>query len=228
MSSLFDNPAIIIFIYGWTPYVSTWDSLSTGWICIIKWIIVQTRLCKVVISLLSILKGNPFFILWHFFKYPHIRYKINNFCWSSRYIMQYAFNMLTDAWMYMKVYDEWICVKRVLHCNIANHRELKAKILVYWNKVHLCYLRIKKSYHHYQKKGNGGKGKISDILECDVSMEIVYASSIVQIWSEPSKVQTFNNRAYVERSFLNFVQSMISDFTSTWSGIPILIKIWHV
>ena len=30
-------------------------------------------------------------------KDAHIRYKINNSCWCSRYIMQYAFNMLTKA-----------------------------------------------------------------------------------------------------------------------------------
>ena len=205
MSSLFDNPTIII--YWWAPYVSTWDSSSTGWICIINWIIValniilfmviankgqffhQTRLSKVVISLLSMLKAIFFFILWNLFKYPHIRYKIKNFCWSSRYIIQYAFTMLTEAWMYVKVYDEWICVNRVYLPTLQTIWELKAKILVYWKKVDLFYLRIKRSYHHYQTKGNGGKGKISDILECDVSREIVYASAIVQIWSDPANFQ---------------------------------------
>ena len=62
-------------------------------------------------------------------------------------------------------------------------------------------------------KGKWRRGKISDILEWDVSMEIVHASAIVQIWSEPSTLQTCNNRDYVERDFLIFVQSMISDST---------------
>ena len=45
-------------------------------------------------------------------------------------------------------------------------------------------------------KENGTK---CDILEClktssyDVSMKIVDAAAIVHIWSEPSKLQTFNH-----------------------------------
>ena len=48
-------------------------------------------------------------------------------------------------------------------------------------------------------RGKRRSGEKPDILEClkisfyDVSMKIVDAAAIVYIWSEPSKLQTFNN-----------------------------------
>ena len=48
-------------------------------------------------------------------------------------------------------------------------------------------------------RGKSRSGTKSDILECletfscDVSMEIADAAVIVHIWSEPSKLQAFNN-----------------------------------
>ena len=48
-------------------------------------------------------------------------------------------------------------------------------------------------------RGKWRSGTKSDILECletsscDVSMGIVDAAAIVHIWSEPSKLQAFNN-----------------------------------
>ena len=77
----------------------------------------------------------------------------------------------------------------------------------------LCYLRIKRSHHHYQTEGQRG-GTKSDILECletsscDVSMEIADAAAIVHMF-RTIKVASFQQ--YVERHFLTFVQSMISD-----------------
>ena len=54
--------------------------------------------------------------------------------------------------------------------NIANHRQLRAKILVYrrqvlrWFLIYFCiydlrYLKIKRSHHYYLTEGNGGVGK---------------------------------------------------------------------
>ena len=51
--------------------------------------------------------------------------------------MQYAFSMLTKAGMYMKVYvnGSVSMFEEGISPNIANHRELKAKISVYRSKV---------------------------------------------------------------------------------------------
>ena len=60
--------------------------------------------------------------------------------------------------------------------NIASHRELKAKILMYRSKLlrslvshlfssfqsrpnNLRYLKIKRSHHYYLTEGNGGVGR---------------------------------------------------------------------
>ena len=107
------------------------------------------------------------FIYWHLFKYAHIRYKINNSCWSSRYIMQYAFNMLIKACMYMKVYDECVCVYNWRgylnqHCkpsrtegkNISVQKtstslvsHLFSSLQSHPNAYDLRYLKIKRSHH---------------------------------------------------------------------------------
>ena len=123
MSFVFDNAAI----YGWTPCL--YLRMFKLWLNLHH----QLNYCRILHNLLFsmvITKNDKLsklaclkmlypsciysrailFIWWHLFKNAHIRNKINNSCWFSRYMMQYAFNMLTKAWMYMKVYDEWICV----------------------------------------------------------------------------------------------------------------------
>ena len=160
------------------------------------------------------------FIWWHLFKHAHIRYKINNSRWSSRYIMKYAFNLLKKAWMYIKVYDECICVYNWTgylsqHCKTSR---AKSKILVHICKVLRWFLIYIVLYNHAQMhiliiyvvwKSKGAiiiiwqreieEWGTSDILEClktsscDVSMKIADAAAIVHIWPEPSKLQTFNN-----------------------------------
>ena len=103
--------------------------------------------------------------------------------------------------------------------NIANHQELKAKILLYICKVprwflilcsslqslpnaYIDYLRCLKNQNEpslLSDKGKWWSGEKSDILEClqtsscDVSLKIGDAAAIVHIWPEPSKLQTLNN-----------------------------------
>ena len=122
---------------------------------------------------------------------------------------------------YMKVYDECICVYNrrgylSQHCkpsrtkgkNISVQKKRTSLVSHLFSSLRsspnayideLRYLKIKRSHHYYQRERNGGVGKKPDILEClktfcsDVSIKIVDAPAIVHIWSEPSKLQTFNN-----------------------------------
>ena len=97
--------------------------------------------------------------------------------------------------------------------NIANHRELKAKILVYRRQVLRWFLIYLVLSNHTQMhmiyviwKSKGAtiiiwQREIEEwkkiwhlrMAENDVSMKIFDAAAIVYIWSEPSKLQTFNN-----------------------------------
>ena len=161
------------------------------------------------------------FIWWHLFKHAHIRYKIHNSCWSSRYIMKYAFNLLTKAWMYMKVYDECICVYNwrgylSQHCkpsktkskNSTVHMQstsLVSHIIQFSTITPKCIYGLFALFENQKEpsllsdKGKWWSGEKSDILEylktssCDVSMKIGDAAAIVHIWPEPSKLQTLNN-----------------------------------
>ena len=101
--------------------------------------------------------------------------------------------------------------------NLADHRELNAKILVYRRLVFRLFLIYLFISNHAQMhiwftlfenqkepsllsdRGKWRSGKQSDILEwlktysCDESKKIIDAAAIVHIWSEPSKLQAFNN-----------------------------------
>ena len=111
--------------------------------------------------------------------------------------------------------------------NIASHRKQKEKILVYRSKVFrwflilfsslqsrpnayiddLRYLKIKRSHHYYLTKGNGGVGKNLTIWQkCRCCCHCAYMV-------RTSKVANFLQ--YVERHFLTFFQSTISESTIT-------------
>ena len=96
------------------------------------------------------------------------------------------------------------------HCKPSR---IKGKNISVLKQSWFMLLENQKELPSLSDKRKWRKGEISDISECDVSMEIVYASAIVQIWSEPSKLQTFNNRAYVERHFLTLSRA--------WYRIPL-------
>ena len=129
--------------------------------------------------------------------------------------MQYAFNMLIKAWMYMKVYDECVCVYNwrgylSQHCkpsitegkNISVQKtstslvsHLFSSLQSHPNAYDLRYLKIKwATIIIWQREMEEWK-KIWHLrmAENDVSMKIFDAAAIVHIWSEPSKLQTFNN-----------------------------------
>ena len=214
--------------------------------------ILQTRLSKDVISLLYI------FIYWHLFKYAHIRNKINNSCWSSRYIMQYAFNMLTNAWMYTKVYYGCICVynwrgylsqhckpsrtkgKNIyIFCNVAVtlQQHWSARKLVYRRQVlrwfHIYLVLSKHAQMHIwftlfenQKEPpllsdrgkwrSGGKIDILVRMAENFFLRCVYENCWCCCHCPYNMVGTIKAatfQQYVERHFLTFVQSMISEFT---------------
>ena len=113
MSSLFDNTAVII--YGWTSCLylgkfKHWLNLhhQLNYCCtqhhlVLFMVITNKGKCskvvcpKVLYPSCLYTQGQSFL----FDEKYHIRLKINNSCWSSRYMMQYAFNM----WQGINVYE---------------------------------------------------------------------------------------------------------------------------
>ena len=122
---------------------------------------------------------------------------------------------------YMKVYDECIYVYNrrgylSQHCkpsrtkgkNISVQKKRTSLVSHLFSSLRsspnayideLRYLKIKRATIIIREREKWRSGKKPDILEClktsccDVSMKIVDAPAIVHIWSEPSKLQTFNN-----------------------------------
>ena len=139
---------------------------------------------------------------------------------------------------YMKGYDECICVYNrrgylSQHCkpsrtkikNISVQKKrtslvshlfssLRSSPNAYINE--LRYLKIKRSHHYYQRERNGGVGKNlrmpeNFLLRC--VHENCWCSCHCPYMARTIKVANFQQ--YVERHFLTFVQSMISESTIT-------------
>ena len=153
--------------------------------------------------------------------------------------------LLIKAWMYMKVYDECVCVydwREYLsqHCkpsrtegkNISVQKtstslvsHLFSSLQSHPNAYDLRYLKIKRSHHNYLTEGNGGVEK--NLTSWNGWKRCVYEN----FWCCchcPYMVRTIkiaNFQKYVECHFLTFVQSMKSESIITrldliWDSYP--------
>ena len=133
MSSLFDNTAVII--YGWTPCLYL-EKLK-HWLNLHH----QLNYCRTQHHLLLFMvitnKGKFSKIVCLKILYPSCLYTQGNLFYLIRNIMR----MINGS---VSIAEEGISP------NIANNRELKAKVLVYWSKVLRCFLIYSVLSNHAQ------------------------------------------------------------------------------